>query len=284
MRKFIISTEKTCDLPNNLISEYNIYTTNMRYSIDDVEYGDDNDISNKEFCDKMRNGSIMKTTSVNTYDAEMYFKELLKEGKDILHISFTSGMSGSFNNINSVANEINKTSKNKIYIIDSLCACSGQGLLCLLASEEADKGKDITDVVKYIESIKLNICHLFTVDNLKYLVQGGRVSKVKATIGTVLQIKPVLHLNNEGKIVQCSNVISRKKAIMTLCDDFIKKFSNISDKIIISHADCKEDAELLASFIKKKSNKDCLICELGHVICSHSGPGTLALFFVGNPR
>ena len=267
-----------------LLEKYNISTIGMNYSIDNVEYTDKDSISHHQFCEYMRNGAITKTSSINTYNAEEYLIGLLKQGKDILHISFSSGLSCSYRNMVSVAEELNKTSKNKIIVIDSLCACSGQGLYVMLGCEEADKGKDIDEVAKYLEDIKLNLCHLFTVDDLKYLVRGGRVSKAKATLAKTLNIKPVLHVDNEGKLVQYRNVISRKKSIATMCDDFAMNYSGKSNLILISHADCQEDALLLQGMIRKKTGLDSIICELGHVICSHSGPGTLALFFLGNKR
>ena len=284
MRNFIMSTDITCDLPEDILVKYNIKSLNMTYSIDNVEYSNNNSISTKEFCDYMRKGSVTKTSAINCYDAREYFEKLLTLGQDILHISFSSGLSSSYTNAHDVANELNKTNHNKIYVIDSLCACSGQGLLCILGCEKADSGESIEDVKNYLEKIKFNITHLFTVDDLKYLVRGGRVSKTKAKIASALKIKPVLHVDNEGKLVQYKTVISRKKSIMTMCDDFISNYSNVSNKILISHADCLEDAQLLQSFIKNKTGLESELYELGHVICSHSGPGTLALFFVGNKR
>ena len=283
MRNYIISTETTCDLPMQVLNENNIYTINMKYSVNNVEYGTDKEMTNKEFCDAMRGGANTMTSSVNVYDAKAYFEDLLKEGKDILHICFSSGMSGSCQNIKDVAEELNKTSENKIYVVDSLCACSGQGLLVLLACQKAET-TDIKALKEYLDEIRYHVCHFFTVDDLKYLVRGGRVSKTKAQIATLLNIKPVLYVDDEGRIIQYKNVISRKKSVASLCDDLMKRFSGESDLILISHADCLEDAIYLQNLIKQKTGYDSQICELGHVICSHSGPGTLALFFLGNKR
>lgn len=284
MKKFLISTETTCDLPKELLEENNIYTIKMQYSVNNIEYGKDKEMSNKEFCDSMRNGAETMTSSVNKFDAKAYFEDLLKSGQDILHICFSSGMSGSCQNIQDVAEELNKTNTNKIYVVDSLCACSGQGLLVLLACQKAETTDNIVAVKDYLEEVKYHICHYFTVDDLKYLVRGGRVSKTKAQIATMLNIKPVLYVNNEGKIIQNKNVISRKKSIASLCEELMKRFSGESDIILISHADCFEDAMYLQNMIKQKTGYDSKICELGHVICSHSGPGTLALFFLGDKR
>ncbi|MBQ7307160.1 MAG: DegV family protein [Clostridia bacterium] len=284
MRNFIISTERTCDLSTQVLAENQIESIGMKFSINNVEYSDENSLTGKEYCDFMREGAITSTSAVNPYDAKVFFTELLKQGKDILHIGFSSGLSSTFKNMQSVAEELNATHENKIYLVDTLSACSGQGLMCMLAVEKADQGKDIKEVYNYLETIKNNVCAFFTVDHLKYLERGGRISKATAIAGTLLQIKPVLHLNDEGAIVQYKKVTGRKKSIMTLCEEFVKRYTNVSSKIYIAHADSLEDAELLQSLIKRKSGLDSQIFELSRVICSHSGPGTIALFFVGNER
>ena len=286
MRNFIISTEKTCDLPESLLKENDIRSIGMKFSINDTEYNDEDSMTSKEYCDFMREGAVTKTSAINLYDAKVFFENLLKEGKDILHIAFTSGLSSSCKNMKTVADELNQTHTNKIYVVDSLCACSGQGLLCLLAVEKAnEEQRNVTkEVYNYLESIKNNICHFFTVDHLKYLERGGRISKTKAQIGTLLQIKPVLRIDDDGAIVQYKTVISRKKSLMTLCEEIEKRFTNVSNRVYIAHADSLEDATLLKNLIKKKTNLDAELFELSRVICSHSGPGTIALFFVGNER
>ena len=284
MNDFLITTEKTCDLPINYLDKNNIKTISMRYTVNDKEYDDINGLTSKEFCDCIRNGSDVKTSAINMFDAEMFFKNLLKEGKNILHIAFSSGLSSSVKNLEIVAKNLNKENDNKIYVLDSFSGSLGQGLLCQLAINKLKEGVKFDELIEYLEGIKSKICHIFTVDNLKYLQKSGRISKAKQTIGSMLQIKPILFLDDEGKIIQYKNVISRKKAIMTICEEFTKSFSNKCNQIYIGHADCMEDAILLQSLIKKKTGLDSEILDICRVIVTHGGPGSLALFYVGNKR
>lgn len=285
MQKFIISVEATADLSPELLAQYNIKCVDMHYYVNDVEYtSSDTSMDNKTFYKNMKEGAKTTTSQVNNFQAKEYLSKLLQEGKDILHLSFTSALSGTYSNLKATAEELNKDSKNKIVVIDSLCASAGQGLLAILASEKADEFNTIDELANYIESIKMNISQLFIVDNLKYLAKSGRVSKVTAAIGSVLQIKPVLHVDNDGKLTSMAKVISRKKSIITLAEKVASFKNDISNHILITHADCIDEAKILQNAIQEKLNITAQILDLGCVIGSHAGPGTLAVFFTGNQR
>lgn len=285
MQKFIISVEATADLSPELLDRYNIKKVDMNYYVNDVEYSsNDVNMDNSSFYKKMKDGAKTTTSQVNEFKAKEFLTNLLQEGKDILHISFTSALSGTCNNFIKTAEELNATSKNKIIVIDSLSASAGQGLLAILASEKADEFETIEQLAEYVESIKMGVSQLFIVDNLKYLAKSGRISKVTAAIGSVLQIKPVLHVDSEGKLTSMAKVISRKKSINALAEKVANIKNDNSNHILITHADCIDEAQTLASIIKEKTNTEPQILDLGCVIGCHSGPGTLAVFFTGNQR
>lgn len=285
MGKFIVSVEATADLTKELLEKYDIRKAEMNFSIDEKEYCTDNlEMSPEIFYNKMRGGSRTSTSQVNSFQAKEYFEKLLEEGKDILHISFTSALSGMYDCMKKTADEINQTSKNKIIVVNSLCAAMGQGLLALIASEKMDDYNTIEAFTGYVESIKMNIDHMFIVDSLKYLSRTGRISKMTAAIGTVLQIKPILHVDNEGHLTNFAKVISRKKSIQTLAEKVANAKNNMSDKIYIAHADCLNEAQTVQQLIEEKTSIKPEILELGYVIGCHAGPGTIAVFFTSDKR
>lgn len=287
MRNFILSTERTADLPNEYIEKYDLKTTNMLYYLGDEEYGGQTgrELENKKLLDGMREGIMTRTSQINQEQAREYFFELLKEGKDILHLGFAGALSGTLENFKAVAEELNQTSKNKIYVLDTKCASSGQGLLVVLTAEYIEKNNaDIKSAFEYADSLKDRLCHYFVVDNLKYLARGGRCTKSTAFIGNVLHIKPLLHSNEEGKLVPLQKVISRKRSLKGLVERMEKMFNKESDIVFVGHADCYEDAKYVADEVKEKFNITPAIMEIGPVIASHSGPGTVALFFTSDTR
>lgn len=285
MSKFIISVEATADLTQELLKKYDIRSADMNFSIDEVEYSTkDKNMTVTEFYNKMKSGSKTSTSQINTFQAKEYFEELLKEGKDILHISFSSALSGMCEAMKKSAEELNATHENKIKVVSSLTASMGQGLLAILCAEKADEFNTIEELENYCESIKMNIDHLFVVDSLKYLSRTGRVSKVTAAIGTVLQIKPILHVDNEGHLTSFAKVISRKKSINALAEKTATKKNSLTDKIFICHANCLDEATIVQALIEEKLKIKAEIMDLGYVIGCHSGPGTLAVFFTSNER
>lgn len=235
----------------------------------------------------MREGTVFKTAASNPENFRVVFEDILKKEQDILYIGFSSGLSNTFNAGMIAANELKEEYPNrKIIAIDSLCASAGQTLLVYFAVQKRDAGATLEDTASESEKMVPNLCHWFTVDNLVYLKRGGRVSPTTAFVGNVLNIKPVLHVDEEGKLVNTSKVRGRKQAIRALADKYAELVLEQGDGIyFISHGDCLEEAKQVESRIFELCGKKAaLITEIGPVIGSHAGPGTIALFFVGAKR
>lgn len=286
MRNYIITTDNTTDFPKEYIEKHGLRVVDLTYSIDDVAYGvpENPAHSSKEFYNLMRSGKTPKTTQVNPDGAKKFFEEILKEGYDILHIAFSSGLSGTCNSMNIAAEELKEEYPDaKIIVVDTLCASLGEGLIVDYALELKEAGKSMDEIAEILEAEKLSFSHLFTVEDLVYLYRGGRVSKTSMVFGTMLGIKPMLHVSDEGKLVPEAKVRGRKASIDSLVKTMAERVDKEkTTKFFISHGDCIEDAEYLAAKIKEKIGiYDCLIGNIGPVIGSHSGPGTLALFFRG---
>lgn len=285
MNKILITCEGTCDLPKNLYEKYNIQVLGLNMLVDNEEYNNiTNPIPSKEFYDSMRQDKKSSTSQINQYDAKNFLEGFVKQGYDVVHISFSKNLSGTYNNFVSAQNELNEVYGNKIRVIDSLCASCGQGLACILTSEFNDGTHSFEEVADYANEICKHISHLFIVDNLKYLSSTGRISKLLAKIGSILQIKPVLHNDAEGCLTSLQKVISRKKSILTLATKAIETKNEMSNQVIVGHADCIEDAQFLADKIKEALGIEPLIMEIGPIIGSHSGPGTLAVFYTSDVR
>lgn len=291
MAEYIISTDTSCDFPLEYVKQHQLPLVTLFYSIDGVtgENGCPSSDVLKNFYDKMRAGSMTKTQQASIEDTEKVFREILKEGKGILHIAFSSGLSGTANAARLAAeNMMEEFPGRKIIVIDSLCASLGQGLLVDYALKLQQQGKTMEETAKWLEDHIQNICHLFTVEDLKYLQRGGRISKTTALVGTMIGIKPVLHVDPEGKLVSISKVRGRKQSIQALVnkmEENIGKYRAEKQPIFISHGDCIEDANYLAELVKERFGYDeFLINDVGPTIGAHSGPGTLALFFMGETR
>jgi DegV family protein with EDD domain len=287
VKEFIITTDTTCDLPQEYLIAHKLQMLPLYYNFNGTVYGDKNDLKPKEFYDKMRTGAMPTTMAVNPDTAREVFTKLLKEGYDILHIAFSSGLSGSCSVSVTVARELcDENPGSKIIVVDSLCASLGEGLLIHKATQLKDNGKTIEETADWLEKNKLNLCHIFTVDDLHHLHRGGRVSKATAIIGTLINVKPVLHVDHEGHLIPLENVRGRKKSLATLVDNMEKRMKGYNNDIVfISHGDCLEDAQYVASLVKERFGIDnFLINYVSPTIGAHSGPGTVALFFLGNPR
>lgn len=288
MNNYIIFTDSGCDIKPALLKEWGVSYLNLSFHFE----GEDKECSNEdmditEFYDRMRKGGVAKTSAINPDSFSVSFEEVLKEGKDILYIGFSSGLSTTCNSARIAADELTeKYPDRKITIVDSLAASAGQGMLVYLTVQKQKSGASLEEAVEYAESIKLNICHWFTVDDLVYLKRGGRVSPAVAIVGTVLGIKPVLHVDNEGKLVSVTKARGRKNALATLVEKYGELAQNLEDDTIyISHADCEAEAEEVKKMIKEKYNGNVsIITDVGAVIGAHAGPGTMALFFVGKER
>ena len=285
MNKILITCEGTSDLNKELYEKYNIKVLGLNMTVDGVEYNNiSNPISSKEFYESMRQDKKVGTSQVNQYDAKNFLEEFVKQGYEIVHISFSKNLSGTYNNFVLAKDEINEIYGEKVKVVDSLCASAGQGLACIITSEYNDGTHSLEEVANFANDICKHITHLFIVDNLKYLSRTGRISKLLAKIGTILQIKPVLHADEEGKLTSLQKVISRKKSILTLASKTIETKNDLSNKILIAHADCIEEATLLAEKIKEGLSIEPTIVEIGTIIGSHSGPGTLAVFYTSDKR
>lgn len=288
MKEFVIVTDATCDLPADYVKKEGIDVIGMSFTIDLKTYNsDDADcISLAEFYSRMRAGSMATTALINPLTAKDACEKHLKQGKDVLYISFSSALSGSYQSAERAAEELNKQYKNKVYLIDSKCASMGEGLLVYYANKYKKAGHSAEETYAYAEGLKDKICHYFTVNDLFHLYRGGRVSKGKAMIGTVLNIKPILYTNPEGKLVPLRNAFGRKKALMGLISCMQNKIGGNKNEIVfISHGDCLEEAQYVAEKIKERFGiTEFMISTIGPVVGSHSGPDTIALFFVGDNR
>ena len=277
----ILSTDSTANLPKKLYKDLDISMIPLQIYLDGEIY---DDLSEKlpvqEFYNKMKAGANPKTAQINEQTAREYFENLLATGDDVLHISFSSALSGNTSTIIRVAEELNKIHPNKIIVIDSLNASVGEGLLVLHARDLINEGKSIDEVAQTLNELKNRTCSYFTVDQLKYLVRGGRVSKLAGTIGSILNIKPILKVDPEGKLVSFKKIISRKKALNELANICV---NNIDDKkyVYIAHAVCEDEAKIVANLVKEQVGVLPEIVDLTQVIGSHTGPGLIAIFFIG---
>lgn len=291
MADYVISTDTSCDFPLEYVQEHQLPLVTLFYSIDGVSgsNGCPNAEELKNFYDKMRAGAQTKTQQASIEDTEQVFREVAQQGKDLLHIAFSSGLSGTANAARLAAENImEEFPDRKIVVIDSLCASLGQGLLVDYAIRQREQGKTLDETAQWVQEHIQNLCHLFTVEDLKYLQRGGRISKTTALVGTMIGIKPVLHVDEEGKLVPIAKVRGRKASVQALVqkmEENIGSFRQQKQTIFISHGDCLEDAKALAQMVKEKFGyDDFLINNVGPTIGSHSGPGTLALFFLGEKR
>lgn len=287
MTEYIILTDSACDLPEEYIKEHDLKTISLVYNLDGVLYGSENQLDIKAFYDKMREGCMPTTMAVNPQEASDAMKEYLDQGKDILYIAFSSGLSGSCQNAMLAAADLRESyPERKIYVVDSLCASMGQGLLVHKALMLKENGKTIDENRDWLEANKLHLCHQFTVNDLNHLHRGGRVSKTTAVLGTLINVKPVLHVNDEGKLISLSNVRGRKKSLQTLVANMEKTMGDYeNEEIFISHGDCIEDALYVQKLIEEKfGKKKFLFSYVSAVIGSHTGPGVLALFYMGDKR
>ena len=290
MREYIIMTDSSCDLPLEIVNDLEISVLPLSLVIDDKKYYnylDERDITFSEFYKLMRNKKTSKTSAVNPSDFVNEMEKFLKQGKDILYLGFSSGLSCTYNNANTAADQLLKIYPDrKIYTVDTLCASLGQGLLVYLTAMEKQKGKSIEELRDFAENIKLKVCHWFTVEDLYHLKRGGRISSSTAVIGSMLGIKPILHVDNMGKLINVGKVRGRKASINELFNK-VKENAIIPSQhtVFISHGDCLDDDNYLADLLKKELNvKEVIINYVGPVIGTHSGPGTMAIFFLGNKR
>lgn len=288
-RTFDIVTDSGCDMPESYLKEHGIDCVKLGFTMNNVNYeGESGErITEKEFYDKLRDGAMPTTYQVTSEMAKQHILKSLEKGRDVLVIAFSSGLSGTAGSFVVAARELAKEYPDrKILVVDSLCASMGEGLLLDYVIKKADEGAEIEETAKYAEDLKLHICHHFTVDNLFHLKRGGRVSSATAIVGSILKIKPVMHVDDEGKLVAIGKAMGRKKSLKTLVENLIESADmDENDPIFISHGDCMEDVEYVKSLIlEKMPNVRIMVNYVGTVIGTHSGVGTLALFNKGKHR
>ncbi|HCS94381.1 MAG TPA: fatty acid-binding protein DegV [Clostridiales bacterium] len=287
---YVIITDSTASLTDELIEKYNLDVMPLTYMLNGEEHlgyekGKPSDLH--AFYKAMREGAKVSTSCVNVDTAKAFFEPYLAAGKDVLYLAFSSGLSATCSNVIKASEELAAAyPERKFYVVDTLAACMGEGLIVTYALEAQLQGKSIDEVRAFTEKIKMKTCHQFTVDDLMYLKRGGRISGGTALIGTILKIKPVMCADNRGKLVAVGKVIGRKASIKWLFNKYVEKAYDKKNQIVyIAHCDCPDDAEALADMIREKSEcKSITINYIDQVIGSHSGPGTLAIFFLGENR
>lgn len=287
---FKLMTDTCANLPYEMIEKLDIDICSLLFLSEGKTYysykkGEEVDL--KQFYDMMRNKQVFTTSQINPEDFKEFFGKYLEKGIDILYLCFSSGLSGMYQSA-CIAREdlVREYPERKIIIVDTLCAALGQGLIVRYAADMRDEGKSIEQVAKWVEDNKLRMCHWFTVDDLIYLHRGGRVSASAAIIGTIIGVKPIMNMDNDGKLAVVDKVRGRKQSIKRLISEMERNIKDPDGQIAaISHGDCPEEAEYIKSVISEKFNlKEVIVNCLDPVIGSHAGPGTLALFFLGNHR
>lgn len=287
MNDYVILTDSSCDLPDDIVKKYQLEILQLDFIVEGEGSFHNDQADIEEVYSKLRNGANIKTSAANISQASEAIEALFNQKKDILYLGFSSGLSSTYQTVYMAGQELmEEYPERKMISVDTLAASMGQGLLVYKACQAKYAGKSLKENAQYIEDIKLKLCHWFTVDDLFFLKRGGRISGVTATVGTMLSIKPILHVDDEGHLINVSKVRGRKAAITELANRMEKLAVHPEDQdIFISHGDCIEDAEKLASIIKERFGNDRItISYVGPVIGAHSGPGTLALFFLGEHR
>ena len=286
MNNYVIVTDSACDLSLDLLKKLDVRSVALNFMFDDKEPLYTNyDMNPKEFYNKMREGHVAKTSAANAAMFRDVFEEIVKNGDDVLYLGFSSGLSTTVNSGRMAADELaEEYPDRKVLCVDTLAASAGQGLLVKLACDKKKAGASLEENAAYIESIRNNLCHWFTVDDLVYLKRGGRVSAAAAFVGGVLGIKPVLHVDNEGHLINMVKVRGRKISLKTIAEKYNQLAINKNGTVFISHGDCMDDAKVM-----KKMLEDCganveVITDIGPVIGAHSGPGTIAVFFLGSEK
>ena len=282
-----IITDSGCDLPKDKLAQLGVTLVPLYVNFRNENLEDSVDDGIKDLYDGLRAGETASTSAVNPDRWAAAMEPALQEGKDVLVLTFSSGLSTTYQSAVIAANDLQETyPQRQIKVVDSLCASLGQGLLLWYACQKQSEGMGLSELASWIEENRLHLCHWFTVDDLMYLKRGGRVSATTALLGTMLNIKPVLHMDNEGHLISMSKTRGRKAAI----DALAAKVSQLglpgeNELMYICHGDCLVDAEYLAKKLKETTEvKEVFIGYTGAVIGSHSGPGTLAVFFLGSQR
>ena len=284
MAEYAIMTNSTCDLPEEMIKELELDVLALGINIGDETY---KHIPIQDFYQKIREGALPTTNAANIGEYTDAFEAILQEGKDILCLTFSSALSTTHNSAVLAAQELaEKYPDRKIFVVDTLCASAGEGLLAWHAVQQKRSGKTIEEVRDWVESNKLKLAHWFTVNDLDHLKRGGRISATRALMGSMLGIKPILHVNNEGRLVPADKVRGRQASLTRILEQVKNTGQDLSDlTVFISHSDCYDEAKALADQIKDELGvKDVQVSYIGPVIGSHTGIGTIAVFFLASER
>lgn len=293
MSDYVISCCSTADLSKEHFEKIDVHYCCFHYEMDGVQYLDDlgQSMDFDVFYQRMTDGAMTKTSQINADEYEEYFTQFLSQGKDILHLTLSSGISGTFNSANLAKALLeDKYPDRKIYVIDSLAASSGYGLLIDHLATMRDSGATIDELAAWVEEHKLNLNHWFFSSDLTFFIRGGRISKAAGAVGTVLNICPLMNVDFEGRLIPRYKIRTKKKVIQAIVDKMAEQAEGGTDyngKCFISHSACEEDAKAVAALVEERFpnlNGRVLINSIGTTIGSHTGPGTVALFFWGKKR
>ncbi len=286
MSEYVIMSDTGCDIEFETLREWGVGFRGLSFHFEgDVEHHE-GAMSKSEFYSRMRAGEVSKTSAVNSQSFKELFEEVLKDGKDVLYLGFSSGISATSSSAEMAANELREEYPDrKLITIDTLSASAGQGLILYYAVEKKKQGAGIEENAQYVRDMIPKLAHWFTVEDLVYLKRGGRVSAAAAFAGGVLGIKPVLHVDDEGHLINMLKVRGRDMSLKTIAKKYAETAIDPKGIYFISHGDCLDDAKKLESYIEAEGGGKCaLFTEIGMIIGSHAGPGTIALFFLANGR
>ena len=283
---FKIITDSCCDLSAEMLAELEIGVAVLSLEMDGRAYAE-GEMSPAQLYAHLRNGKLPKTSAVNPDGWAAVMRPALEDGRDVLVLAFSSGLSTTYQSAVIAAEELREEfPERKLLVIDTLCAAVGQGLLVHTAAKLRSQGKTIEETAAWVEEHKLNVCHWVTVEDLMHLKRGGRVSAATAVVGTMLSIKPILRMDDEGRLDNCGKCRGRKAALNHLLDRMAETFApEIDDTVFIGHGDCAADAEYLAKSVRERFGvKNVYINYIGAVIGSHTGPGVATVFYYGKNR
>ncbi len=288
---YVIVTDSGSDMPYDYLDQNGIPCVDLtvRFEGEDIERLN-REIAVKDFYERMRKGDVARTSAPSPAAFTEAFEKILKDGKDILYLGFDTGISATYNSAVIAAEDLReKYPERKIFTLDTLCASAGLGLVIMQTLKRANEGMSVEDAFDFATRLSPQVGHRFTVETLTYLCRGGRVSKTAAFAGNMLSIKPVLHVDDAGKLINIAKARGRAKSLSMLADAFGETALQTADEfdmtVTISQADCLEDAQALADMIKTRYGRNVdLITDIGPVIGSHAGPGTIALFFAATKR
>ena len=290
MKDYVIITDSCSDMPSQMAKELDVTVIPMKFSLGGrtyTNYSDNHELAVHDFYDMLRAGEQSKTSQLSPSDFHEYFTPFLEQGKNILYIAFSSGLSGTFQNSLIAAKELEEEfPERRIECFDSLCACIGECALVWYAARCKKEGYSLEEILSWLNANRLHLCHWFTVDDLGHLKRGGRVSAATALAGTMLKIKPILHVDNEGHLVNVGKVRGRKASLDAIINKIGETGIDIEKQtVFVSHGDSPEEAKYVADEIKRRYNvHDVIVADIGPVIGAHSGPGTMAVYYLGTER